>query len=169
VTVSAVGLGANLGDRRAALSRAIAGLERLGERIAVSSLYETAPVGGPAQDDFANAVALLDSRRSARGVLGGLLRIEREAGRVRGERWGPRVLDLDLLLHGGHTIDVPGLTVPHPRIAERRFVLEPLLEVWPDAVLPDGTEVAELLEPTRDQEVRKIAGPGWWEEEGTGH
>ncbi len=160
---SAVGLGSNLGDRRSHLAAAIRELEQLGARRVVSSLYETAPIGGPAQDDFANAVALLETRRSARGLLNGLLEIERSAGRVRRGRWGPRVLDLDLLLHGGETVDEAGLTVPHPRLGERRFVLEPLLEVWPDASLPDGTPLADLLPATEGQTVRRIAGPGWWE------
>jgi 2-amino-4-hydroxy-6-hydroxymethyldihydropteridine diphosphokinase len=163
MTTSAVGLGSNLGDRRGHLAAAIAGLGRLGERLAVSSLYETAPIGGPAQDDFANAVVVIETRRSARGLLEGLLEIERMAGRVRRERWGPRVLDLDLLLHGGESVDEPGLRVPHPRLGERRFVLEPLLEVWPAAALPDGTPLAGLLDATEGQTVRRIAPPGWWE------
>jgi 2-amino-4-hydroxy-6-hydroxymethyldihydropteridine diphosphokinase len=164
VTISAIGLGSNVGDRRAHLAGAVLTLPRLGDRLAVSSLYETAPIGGPPQGDFANAVVLLGTRRSARGLLDGLLEIEREAGRQRRERWGPRVLDLDLLLHGDETIEVPGLVVPHPRLAERRFVLAPLVEVWPDAALPDGTRIADLLPRTEDQHVERMAGPGWWDE-----
>lgn len=163
MTTSAVALGSNLGDRRSHLASAVRSLGRMGERIAVSSLYETAPVGGPAQDDYLNAVVLLQTARSARRLLDGLLQMERAAGRERRVRWGPRILDLDLILHGDETIEAPGLVVPHPRLAERRFVLEPLLEAWPDAALPDGTPLARLLEAVADQTVHRIEGPGWWE------
>jgi 2-amino-4-hydroxy-6-hydroxymethyldihydropteridine diphosphokinase len=162
VTAAGVGLGSNVGDRRAHLSRAVAAMEWLGTRLDVSSLYESTPVGGPPQGDFLNAVAVVDTPRSAAGLLAGLLEIEREAGRVRRERWGPRILDLDLLLHGDERVDEPGLTVPHPRMQRRRFVLEPLAEVWPEATLPDGTDIVALLDQVRDQEVRRVEGPDWW-------
>jgi 2-amino-4-hydroxy-6-hydroxymethyldihydropteridine diphosphokinase len=112
-------------------------------------------VGGPDQGDYLNAVVVVDTVLDARGVLDGLLAIEREHGRERGERWGPRTLDLDLILYGSETIDRPGLSVPHPELRRRRFVLEPLVEAWPDARLPDGTAVADLLPAVADQEVRR--------------
>jgi 2-amino-4-hydroxy-6-hydroxymethyldihydropteridine diphosphokinase len=163
VTSSAVGLGSNLGDRHQTLSRAVAALAEIGTLRAVSSLYETAAVGPP-QPDYFNAAVMVETPRSGRGILDALLEIERRAGRVRTERWGPRTLDLDLLLHGDERIDEPGLVVPHPRLGERRFVLEPLAEVWPDPELPDGRVIAELLEQVADQEVRKVSGLGWWEQ-----
>jgi 2-amino-4-hydroxy-6-hydroxymethyldihydropteridine diphosphokinase len=167
VTTSAVGLGSNLGDRRAHLGRAVAALEVLGERLAVSSLYESRAVGGPPQGDYLNAVVVVRTARSARGMLDGLLEIEREAGRVRGERWGPRIIDLDLLLHGDEVVEEPGLTVPHPRLGERRFVLEPLGEVWPAAGLPDGSSIPDLLDAVGGQDVRRVAGRRWWRTAGS--
>ena len=157
----AVGLGANLGDRRSTLGRAAVSLGRLGEPLAVSPLYETAPVGGPPQPDYLNAVVVLATPLGPRAVLDGLLGMEREAGRIRRRRWGPRSLDLDLLLYGDCEVDEPGLRIPHPRMAERRFVLEPLLAAWPEARLPDGTAVASLLGPVSGQQVRRVAGPEW--------
>ena len=131
---------------------------------AVSSLWETAPMGGPPQDPYLNAVVVLDTRLTAREVLDAGQAAERAAGRTREERWGPRTLDVDLLLHGSETIDRPGLVVPHPRLHERRFALEPLAEAWPAAALPDGTPVPTLLARVLDQEVERVEGPGWWEE-----
>lgn len=135
-------------------------LGALGRMVAVSSLYETAPVGGPTQGDYLNAVILLDTTATAREVLGHCLSVERERGRERGERWGARTLDLDVLIAGEERIDEPGLVVPHPRLAERRFVLAPLAEVW-TGPLPDGRVPAGLAERVADQDVRRVAGPGW--------
>jgi len=156
-----IGLGSNLGRRLAHLRAAVAGLRRLGRVVAVSALYETAPVGGPPQGPYLNAVAVLATDRSSREVLDGLLEIERSQGRRRAGRWGPRTLDLDLLLHGDRVVSEPGLEVPHPLMAGRRFVLEPLLEVRPDATLPDGTPVAPFLAEVAGQEVRRIREPDW--------
>lgn len=163
---AAVGLGSNLGDRRAQLAGAVRGLAAAGPLVAVSSLYETAPIGGPAQGPFLNAVAVVGSGLTPRALLDLCLRLERAAGRRRRVRWGPRSLDLDLLLYDGAVVDEPGLQVPHPRLGGRRFVLEPLVEAWPEAALPDGTPVAGLLAAVADQEVRVVAGPGWWDGEG---
>ncbi len=160
---AAIGLGSNLGDRQAGLARAVRRLGTAGSLAAVSSLYETAPVGGPAQGPFLNAVAVLETSLSPRAVLDLCLEIEREAGRKRLVRWGPRSLDLDLLLYDLVVVDEPGLRVPHPRLAARRFVLEPLAEAWPEAVLPDGTPVAALLTAVAEQDASVVAGPGWWE------
>jgi len=135
----------------------------VGGIIGVSSLYETDPVGGPEQGPYLNAVVLLDTRLGPRDLLDVCLAIERKRGRERRERWGPRTLDLDLLIHGSVVVDEPGLTVPHPRIAERRFVLEPLAEVWPDVALPGAPPMADLLAATSSQQVRRLGDHRWWE------
>ena len=143
-----VGLGSNLGEREDMLRRALALLGSVEgvEVISVSSFRETDPVGVVEQPRFVNAVAALDTSLSARELLDVLLDVERELGRVRsGERWGPRTIDLDLLLYGSDIVAVPGLRVPHPRIRERRFVLEPLVELDPDVVVPEAGRAAELL------------------------
>ena len=156
---AAVGLGSNLGDRQRHIAEAIGALSELGSLVSVSALYESAPVGGPDQGPYLNAVAVLETELSARQLLGGCLDIEAAHGRERRERWGPRTLDLDVLLYGDSTIDDDGLSVPHPRLHERRFVLAPLLEAWPDATMPDGTVLADLLEGVADQQVRRLQGP----------
>jgi 2-amino-4-hydroxy-6-hydroxymethyldihydropteridine diphosphokinase len=133
-----VGLGSNLGDAAATLRLALESLDRLPATrlLRASRLYRTPAWGNTEQPDFVNAVALLHTSLDARALLDGLLGIERSFGRVRRERWGPRVLDLDLLLHGDSVIDEPGLHVPHPHLTERAFVLLPLLEIDPDVVVP---------------------------------
>jgi len=153
---AAIGLGSNLGDRSRFIADAIGALSELGTLEQVSSLYETAPVGGPEQGPYLNAVVVIDTDLSAREVIERCLEIEQQAGRERRERWGPRTLDLDLLLYGGETIEEEGLSVPHPRMTERRFVLEPLLEVWPDAVLPDGRPLASFTPSVADQKLRRM-------------
>ena len=153
---AAIGLGSNLGDRATTIANAVAALREVGSLYRVSSLYETAPMGGPKQGSFLNAVVIVETELSARALLERCLVIERESGRERRERWGPRTLDLDILLYGGQAIDEPQLTVPHPRMIERRFVLEPLLEVWPEAELPDGTPLSEYASAVADQQVRRI-------------
>jgi len=144
VSVAAVGIGSNLGDRHANLVAAAIGLGAETLLAGVSSVYETAPVGGPEQGPFLNAVAIIETARPAAALLQSMLTIERARDRKRLVRWGPRSLDLDLLIFGTEAIDLPGLTVPHPRLLERRFVIEPLLEVWPEVALPDGTLVAAV-------------------------
>ena len=156
---AAVGLGSNLDDLPRHIAEAIGSLSELGDLVATSALYETAPIGGPEQGPYLNAVAVLDTHLSARQLLEECLRIEKEHGRERLERWGPRTLDLDIVLYGTATIDEDGLTVPHPRLHVRRFVLEPLLEAWPEAKLPDGSAVAGLLPGVADQAVRRMQGP----------
>ena len=139
-----IGLGSNLGDREATLRRALELLS--GEIVAVSSFRETDPVGYLDQPRFLNAAAALDTELEPRALLDRLLEVERELGRTReGPRFGPRTIDLDLLLYGVRAIDEPGLTVPHPRLAERLFVLEPLAELDPDLVVPGHGRVADLL------------------------
>jgi 2-amino-4-hydroxy-6-hydroxymethyldihydropteridine diphosphokinase len=138
-----VGLGSNLGDRRASLEAALA---RLRPR-RVSGIVETLPWGRDDQPPFLNAVAELETDLEPQALLERLLRLELEQGRVRRERWGPRTLDLDLLLYGDRIIRSATLAVPHPRLAERRFVLESLAELCPDRRVPGlGRTVLELLE-----------------------
>ena len=146
-----VGLGSNLGEREATLREA---LDRLGaeeeiEVVSVSSFRETDPVGVLDQPRFVNAAAELETSLPPRELLERLLEVERGLGRDRSqeERWGPRTIDLDLLLYGDEEIDGPGLTVPHPRLAERLFVLEPLLELDPGLRLPDGRALRALRAP----------------------
>jgi 2-amino-4-hydroxy-6-hydroxymethyldihydropteridine diphosphokinase len=145
-TVAYIGLGSNLGDRERTLRTAAARLGELGE-VRLSTIRETDPVGVTDQPKFLNAVVRLETDLPARELLERLLAIEQAQGRDRRaeKRWGPRTLDLDLLLYGDEAIDEPGLTVPHPRMAERRFVLEPLHELAPELVFPDGRALRELL------------------------
>jgi 2-amino-4-hydroxy-6-hydroxymethyldihydropteridine diphosphokinase len=148
VTKVFVGLGANLGDRERTLHAAVdalAGEEGI-ELVSVSTLRETEPVGVGEQPRYLNGVAELETTLRARRLLERLLEVEQRFGRVRipGEH-GPRTLDLDLLLYGDEEIDEPGLTVPHPRLHERRFVLEPLGELAPGLVVPGRGDVESLL------------------------
>jgi len=143
-----VGLGANLGDRAGTLRKAI---DVLGatpgvEVVAVSTLRETEPVGYLDQPRFLNGAAALETTLAPRELLERLLAVERELGRTRdGARFGPRTVDLDLLVYGDAELDEPGLAVPHPRLHERRFALEPLHELDPGLVLPGRGPVAALL------------------------
>jgi 2-amino-4-hydroxy-6-hydroxymethyldihydropteridine diphosphokinase len=142
VTRVFVGIGANIGAREEAIRTAA---ELIGAR-RLSSVRETEPWGLVDQPRFLNAAAELETPLGARELLERLLEIERRLGRVRGaQRWGPRTIDLDLLLYGSETIDEPGLTVPHPRLHERHFVLAPLLELAPDLVVPGRGRVSALL------------------------
>ena len=142
MTRAYVGLGANVGDREASIAAAVA---RLPGVVAVSRLVETDPVGVVDQPPFLNGAAELETRLSPRELLDTLLAIERELGRERRERWGPRTIDLDLLVYGEERVDEPGLTVPHPRLHERRFALEPLAELAPGLVIPGRGAVADIL------------------------
>jgi 2-amino-4-hydroxy-6-hydroxymethyldihydropteridine diphosphokinase len=148
VTRAYVGLGANLGDRERTLREAVEALaaEDGVEVVAVSTVRETEPVGVGEQPLFLNGAVELGTTLTARELLEVLLAVEQRFGRVRapGEH-GPRTLDLDLLLYGDEVIEEPGLTVPHPRLHERRFVLEPLAELAPGLVVPGRGEVESLL------------------------
>ena len=126
-----LGLGSNLGDRAGYLREAVATLAALGPT-RTSPVYETAPVGGPDQGPYLNLVVELRTDRTPRELLGVCHRLEAAAGRVRGVRWGPRTLDVDVLWVEGVTVDEPDLTVPHPRLWERRFVVAPLHDLAPD-------------------------------------
>jgi 2-amino-4-hydroxy-6-hydroxymethyldihydropteridine diphosphokinase len=136
-----LGLGSNLGDRRSHLRAAIASLDGV---VAVSPVYETDPVGGPGgQGPYLNLVVELDTALTPRQLLGVCHRLETAAGRVRGERWGPRTLDVDILWMEGIMIDEPDLTVPHPRMYDRRFVLAPLADIAPELVPPGALDRAD--------------------------
>lgn len=138
MTVAYVGLGANIGPREVTLLRAVDLLAEANEVevLAVSQLRETDPLGMVDQPRFLNGAARIDTSLSPRALLELLLRIEQSLGRVRAERWGPRTVDLDLLVYGDVNVDEPGLRVPHPRLHERRFALEPLAELDPELVVP---------------------------------
>jgi len=156
-----VSIGTNLGDRDAHLALALRRLAELPdtELVAVSPVFETDPVGPPPQGPFLNAVARLRTRLAPRALLEALLAIEQEAGRVRGERNAARTLDLDLLLHGDRVLEEPGLILPHPRLAERPFVLEPLAALAPDLVHPElGVSIAELAARVRDPKAVRRRG-----------
>jgi 2-amino-4-hydroxy-6-hydroxymethyldihydropteridine diphosphokinase len=147
VTLAYVGLGANLGPREITLLRAVdllADTEGVEVR-AVSQLRETEPVGVVDQPLFLNGAVVLDTSLSPRELLHRLLEIERELGRVRDVRWGPRVVDLDLLVYGDRQINEPGLRVPHSRLHERRFALEPLAELDPELDVPGLGRVENAL------------------------
>jgi len=139
--------GSNLGDRVGHLKAGISSLrgEEEVEVVAVSSVYRSEPVGGPEQPEYLNAVVAINTTLGPRELLALAQRIEGEQGRLRKERWGPRTLDVDILLYGDVTVDETGLEIPHPRLVERRFALEPLLEVEPGARLPDGTHLVDFL------------------------
>jgi 2-amino-4-hydroxy-6-hydroxymethyldihydropteridine diphosphokinase len=141
-----LGLGSNLGDRLANLQAAIDALQtEPGLQVKASSrVWETTPVGGPPQPDYLNAVIRVETDLSARDLLEAARRIESRLGRVRRERWGARTLDVDILLYDEEQIEEPDLVVPHPRLAQRAFVLLPLLELEPDPVLPDGTRLKDV-------------------------
>jgi 2-amino-4-hydroxy-6-hydroxymethyldihydropteridine diphosphokinase len=158
-----IGLGANLGDPERALAEAVEGLEKSAGTSVVgrSSLYATAPLG-PAQPEFRNAVVELVTSEAPEELLRRLLALEQAQGRIRGERWGPRTLDLDILLWGERIVSSPQLRIPHPELHRRRFALEPLVELDPSVRHPVlGKTVAELLADVRDQDVRRIPSQVW--------
>jgi dihydroneopterin aldolase/2-amino-4-hydroxy-6-hydroxymethyldihydropteridine diphosphokinase len=134
----------------------MSGLAAVSRVAAVSSVYETIPMGGPDQGPFLNAVVVVDTARTPRGLLRELLFIERSLGRVRDTRWGPRTLDLDLILWNDQEVSEPGLTIPHPRMKDRRFVLEPLLEVWPGARMPDGSAITPSAKSVEQQGLERV-------------
>ena len=164
MTRFAIALGSNEGARLEHLRRAVGELERLGSVEAVSGVYETEPVGGPTQDPYLNAVAVIDTTSDPHHLLADLHRIEAGHGRVRDVRWGPRTLDLDIVASDGYPVRAPDLEIPHPRAAVRRFVLEPLSEVWPEAIVGEGLTAASARNLVSDQEVALVAA-NWLEDE----
>lgn len=155
-----IGLGSNLDDPRRQLGRALEALAALPEtrRVSVSSFYRSPPLGPADQPDYLNAVAGLLTRLAPADLLAALQAIETGQGRRRdGPRWGPRTLDLDLLLHGSAQLATPELTLPHPGLRERAFVLVPLAEVAPGLRLPDGAAVARLAAAVDAGELHQVA------------
>ena len=144
-----IALGSNIGDTNSHLHHAIEELAKHIEVKAVSSFYKTAPVGGPIQDDYLNAVLVAQSEMDPLDLLVIMQEIETLAGRTREVHWGPRTLDLDLISFGDHKIDEPHLELPHPRAHERTFVLEPWLEIDPEAELTGHGSIADLLAELR--------------------
>ncbi len=141
-----VALGANLDNPQAAMDMAVALLAEATDLLAVSAFHQTKPVGGPAQPDYLNAVCIIDSELPPHDLLSVLQGIEKSMGRVRAEKWGPRIIDLDLITYGEIVSEDSHLELPHPRAHERRFVLEPWLEIDPEAQLPSHGRVDKLLE-----------------------
>lgn len=156
-----ISLGSNMGDKIDNLQRAIFELALINEIkiTAVSSIYSTAPMGYTEQDWFLNAVAELEVEMEARQLLKALLEVESQMGRVRTIHWGPRVIDLDLLLYNNEVIIDKEIEVPHPRLTERAFVLVPLLELHPNLKLPSGVLLKGYLDKIdcEDQKVTKIS------------
>ncbi|MEO8458289.1 MAG: 2-amino-4-hydroxy-6-hydroxymethyldihydropteridine diphosphokinase [Chloroflexota bacterium] len=162
MTTAYIGLGSNMGDRRANLRAALIALARSVRITAVSSLYETDPVGPP-QENYYNAVAAIETDRAPAEVLGILWQIERDLGREPiHERNAPRPIDLDILLFGALRLNSSRLTVPHPRLAERAFVLVPLREIAGDVRHPViGHKIDELADDVGNEGVRLVAKRGW--------
>lgn len=155
-----IAVGANLGEAELVVGDALDTLaDRLaGDLVARSSLYRTSPVGGPEQPDFINAVAIVDSDLEPPEILTRLQALEKESGRVREVRWGPRTLDLDVIVAGDVVSDDPNLTIPHPRAHERAFVLMPWVEIDPLARIPGVGSVQQLLDAGfTDQDITVVA------------
>lgn len=161
--IATIGLGANLGDPVDQIERAVEAIDSLPlcQVRAVSGLYANPPIGPQDQPDYINAVAEIDTALAPEALLRALKGLERAAGRSYTRHWGERMLDLDILAFGDRQINSPGLTVPHPEIAHRHFVLAPWLEIRPDARLPDGTALAGLLEDVADHPLRFLRAMHW--------
>ena len=156
-----LGIGGNLGDRRATMRRAVAEIRAVVDDVRVSSLYETAAWGVTDQPSFLNAVVRGRTELEALELLDAMQTIENQLGRVRTQHWGPRAIDIDILLYGSDVIDVPRLKVPHPYMTQRGFVLRPLTDLAAGLTLPDGSLVGELLTTIDQDDLRQIEGPGW--------
>lgn len=152
---AALGLGSNIGSSRDRIAEALALLADVDgiNIIRRSSDYRTPPWGPVPQDDYVNACVIVETALSPRALLDRCLEIERSLGRVRDIRWGPRVIDIDVLIYGTLAIDEDGLTIPHPRMGERAFVLVPLTEIWPDAPIGGGRTAEEALRSCPDVEA----------------
>jgi 2-amino-4-hydroxy-6-hydroxymethyldihydropteridine diphosphokinase len=156
--IAYLSLGSNLGDRAANLAQAIAQLGTAGQLLAVSSLYETQPQDVPDQPWFLNRVAALETEKTPRELLQFALQVEAEMGRLRLSKKGPRKIDIDLILFGGYVLAEPNLKIPHPAMHQRRFVLEPLVEIAPSARHPvlEKTAVELLSALAEPQTVRRL-------------
>ena len=156
-----LGIGGNLGERRVMLRSAVAEIRGVLEDVRVSSLYETAAWGVTDQPAFLNAVVRGRTSLPPLELLDALQAIENDLGRVRGRRWGARLIDIDILLYGAEVIDEPRLTVPHPLMTQRGFVLRPFADLAAGLTLPDGSLVGELLTTVDQSDLRQIEGPSW--------
>ncbi len=162
ITTIYLGLGANLGDRRANLAAALRAIEPSVRIDAGSSLYETAPVGPQDQPAYYNAACRGATSMTARALLDHVKAVERELGRSEGPRWRAREIDIDILLFGDEVVEEEGLTVPHPELANRAFVLAPLAEIAAELLHPVlGNSIGELAAAVDQAGVRVEAGPGW--------
>ncbi len=157
--IAYIGLGSNLEDPITQVKSALQELAELPQStlLSASSLYRSAPMGPSEQPDYINAVAALETNLSSDELLSELQRLEDVHQRVRRERWGPRTLDLDLLLYGGDRINSEHLTVPHPGLSERNFVLIPLFEIAPELILPDNCPLAELVKHCSQAGLQRLA------------
>jgi 2-amino-4-hydroxy-6-hydroxymethyldihydropteridine diphosphokinase len=160
VSIAYLSLGANLGDRKAMLEAALRGLEASNQVrvVKASSVYETEPIGYVGQPWFYNLAAEIETDLDPNSLLTLTKQVERELNRTREIHWGPRTIDIDILLYDDLVTNGNRLTLPHPEMVGRRFVLEPLVEIAPDLKLPDGRRIADLLPSVSAQEVRKVAG-----------
>ena len=159
--IAYIGIGSNVGDREANCRKSIELLAEAGRVTTISSLYRTEPVGYQEQEDFINAVAAVETDLEPAELLRVCRSIEDRLGRKRGLRWGPRTADLDILLYGDQVVNQPGLAIPHPRMALRKFVLAPLAEIAPDAVDPLlHRTAAQLLQELNDRHVVMKCGNG---------
>lgn len=160
MAIAYLSLGANLGDRKAMLEAALRGLEGSGQVrvVTASSVYETEPIGYVGQPWFYNLAAEIETDLDPDALLTLTKQVERELNRTREIHWGPRTIDIDILLYDDLVTNGNRLTLPHPEMVGRRFVLEPLVEIAPDLKLPDGRRIADLLPSVSAQEVRKVAG-----------
>jgi 2-amino-4-hydroxy-6-hydroxymethyldihydropteridine diphosphokinase len=158
-----IGLGGNIGDPQEAMRQALHRLssEPMVVLRAVSSLYRTPPWGRTDQPDFLNAVAELETSLSARALLDLCLQTEHALKRVRGERWGPRVIDMDILWFGGRAVEEEGLQLPHPRMEDRAFVMVPLAEIAPDLPLRAGVTASAVAAKLDQGGISLAAEPGW--------
>lgn len=156
MSLAVLALGANLGDPAAALQSAVDALADGGKVLAVSGVYQTAPVGGPPQPDYLNAVVMLDTELTSNEVLTFVHSVEAAAGRERFVRWGPRTLDVDVIVYDDVVSSDPMLTLPHPRAHERAFVLAPWAEIAPTASLPGRGRVVDLLDTVDTTGVRRL-------------
>lgn len=160
MAVCYVGLGANVEDPEAHITRALTAFQQSSEwtLLAVSSLYRSQPLGPQDQPDFYNAVALLDTELAPLEALDWLLNQEQQQGRVRLRHWGERCLDLDLLLYDAQVIQHERLTIPHPELCHRSFVVVPLLEIAPNLTLPDGRFLRDIS-PEFDGQLQRLSPP----------
>lgn len=163
-----IALGSNMGERAENIKSALKMLAQIDQLniIAVSALYETAPVGGPEQGTYLNSCAALDTSLSPTILLLTMLDIEERLGRVRDVRWGPRIIDLDLLVYKNVIMKSPLLELPHPRMSERDFVLIPLADIAPDLVIPGFNQSVSMILSTRPEteDVQLYRPQGWYEQ-----